>query len=116
MKISTGFICKQLKLASEKAREINRRIRKLVNISHCVMDEVWIKVVKVSKNWTYGFLRANPKSLFIWGLDFVDKREEATMGVRVDEDRMDGLNPRIMTSDLLNIYRNIVKDFKDTLH
>lgn len=116
MKISTGFICKQLKLASERAKEINRRIRKLVNIAHCVMDEIWIKVVKVSKDWTYGFLRANPKSLFIWGFDFVDKRDEATMGVRIDEDRTDGLNPKTMTSDLLKVYRNIAKDFKNALH
>lgn len=70
---------------------------------HCVADEVWIKVVKVSKKWTYGFLLASPKSLFIYAPDYLTHRDEVTMGLRVMEYQKEGFYPRVFTSDLLKV-------------
>ena len=116
MKLSLGFICQEVKRASKEARKINERIRSLVDLVHCVADEVWIKVVKVSKKWTYGFLLASPKSLFIYALDYLTHRDEVTMGLKVMEYQKEGFYPRIFTSDLLKVYRCIAGYFKWCLH
>jgi len=88
----------------------------LVSLSHCVMDEVWIKVARTKEAWNFGFLAASPKSLFISFFDYVAKRDEPSMGIKVLEHKERGFNPSILTSDLLSTYRAIVGYFSACLH
>jgi len=60
-----GFIYKELARSSQIAEKINSKISRLVALSHCVMDEVWIKVAKTGEAWNFGFLAVSPESLFI---------------------------------------------------
>jgi len=114
--LSLGFICQELKRACKEAKKINKRIRGLVNLTHLVADEVWIKVKSTLKKWSYGFLLASPKSLFIYSLDHLTHRDELNMGLKVMEYIEKGLNPAIFTSDLLKTYRVISGYFKRCLH
>lgn len=116
MSLSLGFICQELKRACKEAKKINKRIRGLVNLTHLVADEVWIKVKSTLKKWSYGFLLASPKSLFIYSLDHLTHRDELNMGLKVMEYIEKGLNPAIFTSDLLKTYRVISGYFKRCLH
>ena len=116
LRLSLGFIYKEIKKACTKARNINEKIRGLVNLMHVVADEVWIKVKSTSKKWSYAFLLASPKSLFIWSLDHLTHRDEASMGLKVMEYIEKGLNPEIFVSDLLKTYRVLSKYFKNCLH
>lgn len=111
-----GFICQELKRACKEAKKINAQIRELVNLTHLVADEVWIKVKSTLKKWSYGFLLASPKSLFIYSLDHLTHRDEINMGLKVMEYIEKGLNPAIFTSDLLKTYRVISGYFKRCLH
>ena len=116
VRLSLGFICQELKRASKEAKKINAQIRELVNLTHLVADEVWIKVKSTLKKWSYGFLLASPKSLFIYSLDHLTHRDELNMGLKVMEYIEKGLNPSIFTSDLLKTYRAISGYFKRCLH
>lgn len=71
------------------------------------MDEVWIKVAKTKEAWNFGFLTASPKSLFISFFDYMAKRDEVSMGIKVLEHKERGFNPSILISDLLSTYRAI---------
>jgi len=63
----------------------NLKTSSLVALSHCVMDEVWIKVAKTKEAWNFGFLAASPKSFFISFFDYMAKRDEVSMGIKVLE-------------------------------
>jgi len=80
------------------------------------MDEVWIKVARTKEAWNFGFLAASSKSLFISFFDYVAKRDEPSMGIKVLEHKERGFNPSILTSDLLSTYRAIVGYFSACLH
>jgi len=80
------------------------------------MDEVWIKVAKTKETWNFGFLAAFPKSLFISFFNYVAKRDEPSMGIKVLEHKGRGFNPSIFTSDLLSTYRAIAGYFSGCLH
>lgn len=116
LNLSLGFIYKEVKKACKKAGRINAQIRGLVNLTHLVADEVWIKVKSTLKKWSYAFLLASPKSLFIWSLDHLTHRDELNMGLKVMEYIEKGLNPSVFTSDLLKTYRVISGYFKRCLH
>lgn len=62
---------------------INLKLSSLVNLSHCVMDEVWIKVAKTKEARNFGFLVASPKSFFIGFFNYVAKRDDPSMGIKV---------------------------------
>ncbi len=98
--VSLGFIYKELTRVSQIAERINLKVSSLVNLSHCVMDEVWIKVARTKETWNFGFLAASPKSLFISFFDYVAKRDEPSMGIKTLEHKGRGFNPSILTSDL----------------
>jgi len=66
-----GFIYKELTRVSQIAERINLKVSSLVSLSHCVMDEVWIKVTKTKEAWNFGFLATSPKSLFIGFFNYV---------------------------------------------
>jgi len=72
--VSLGLIYKELTRVSQIAERINLKVSPLVSLSHCVMDEVWIRVAK---------------------------RDEPSMGIKVLEHKGRGFNPSILTSDLL---------------
>lgn len=114
--LSLGFVYEEVKRVCKKARKINEKVRELVKLAHVVADEVWIKVKETSKKWSYAFLLASPKSLFIWSLDHLVKRDEVSMGLKVMEYIEQGLNPAIFVSDLLKTYRIVAKYFKNCLH
>jgi len=114
--VSLGFIYKELARASQIAEKINSKISSLVDLSHCVMDEVWIKVAKTEETWNFGFLAVSPKSLFISFFDYMAKRDEVSMGVKVLEHKERGFNPSILISDLLPTYRAIAGYFSACLH
>ena len=114
--VSLGFIYKELTRVSQIAERINLKVSSLVSLSHCVMDEVWIKVTKTKEAWNFGFLAASPKSLFISFFDYVAKRDEPSMGIKVLEHKERGFNPSILTSDLLSTYRAIAGYFSGCLH
>ena len=116
LKLSLGFIYEEIKQACKKAWKINERIRALVDLTHLVADEVWIKVKSTLKKWGYGFLLASPKSLFIYSLDHLTHRDELNMGLKVAEYIEKGLNPSVFVSDLLKTYRTTSKYFKGCLH
>jgi len=61
--ISLGFIYKEPTRVSQIAERINLKVSSLVSLSHCVMDEVWIKEAKIKEAWNFGLLAASPKSL-----------------------------------------------------
>jgi len=88
----------------------------LVSLSHCVMDEVWIKVARTKEAWNFGFLAASSKSLFISFFDYVAKRDEPSMGIKTLEHKGRGFNPSILTSGLLSTYRAIAGYFSGCLH
>lgn len=75
LKLSLGFVYEEVKRVCQKARKINEKIRGLVKLVPVVADEVWIKVKQTSKKWSYAFLLASPKSLFICSLDHLVKRD-----------------------------------------
>ncbi|MEA1964743.1 MAG: hypothetical protein U9O41_06415 [Candidatus Aerophobetes bacterium] len=114
--VSLGFIYKELARASQIAEKINLKISSLVDLSHCVMDEVWIKVAKTGEAWNFGFLTASPKSLFIGFFTYMAKRDEVSMGIKVLEHKQKGFNPSILISDLLPTYRAIAGYFSVCLH
>jgi hypothetical protein len=116
LKLSLGFIYEELKRVCQKARKINERIRSLVKLAHVVADEVWIKVKQTSKKWSYAFLLASPKSLFIWSLDHLVNRDEVSIGLKIIESMERGLNPSVFGSDLLKTYKVVAKYFKNCLH
>jgi hypothetical protein len=91
--ISLGFIYGELTRVSQVAERINSRVSFLVNLSHCVMDEVWIKVAKTGEVWNFGFLAVSPESLFISFFNYVAKRDEPSMGIKVLEHKERGFNP-----------------------
>jgi len=78
--VSLGFIYAELTKVSSLAREINFKVRSLVSISHCTVDEVWIKVAKTAQSWNFGLLGVSFKSLFISFFDYVERRDEASIG------------------------------------
>ena len=80
------------------------------------MDEVWIKVAKTEEAWNFGFLAVSPKSLFISFFDYMAKRDEVSMGIKVLEHKERGFNPSILISDLLSTYRAISGYFSSCLH
>jgi len=114
--VSLGFIYGELRRVSQIAERINLKVSSLIDLSHCVMDEVWIKVAKTKEAWNFGFLAASPKSLFISFVDYVAKRDEPSMGIKVLEHKERGFNPSILTSDLLSTYRAIAGYFSGCLH
>jgi hypothetical protein len=116
LELSLGFVYEEVKRVCKKARQINEKIRGLVKLAHVVADEVWIKVKQTSKKWSYAFLLASPKSLFIWSLDHLVKRDEVSMGLKIIEYIERGLNPAVFGSDLLKTYKIVAKYFKDCLH
>jgi len=48
--------------------------------------------------------------------DYVAKRDEVSMGIKVLEHKERGFNPSILTSDLLSTYRAIAGYFSGCLH
>ena len=114
--MSLGFIYGELGRVSQIAERINLKASSLINLSHCVMDEVWIKVAKTKETWNFGFLAASPKSLFIDFFAYMTKRDEVSMGIKVLEHKEKGFNPNILTSDLLSTYRIITGYFEICLH
>jgi hypothetical protein len=116
LELSLGFVYEEVKRVCKKARQINEKIRGLVKLAHVVADEVWIKVKQTSKKWSYAFLLASPKSLFIWSLDHLVKRDEVSMGLKIIEYIERGLNPAVFGSDLLKTYKIVAKYFKNCLH
>jgi len=80
------------------------------------MDEVWIKVARTGEAWNFGFLAVSPKSLFIGFFNYVAKRDEVSMGIKVLEQKEMGFNPSILISDLLPTYRAIAGYFSFCLH
>jgi len=114
--ISLGFIYTELTKASFLARRINSKVRSLVNISHCTIDEVWIKVAKTAQNWNFGLLGVSPKSLFISFFDYVERRDEASIGTAVLGYKQTGFNPQVLITDLLPTYRVVASYFKTCLH
>ncbi|MBT9150585.1 MAG: hypothetical protein DDT40_00757 [candidate division WS2 bacterium] len=46
-----------------------------------VADEIWIKVKQAPKKWSYAFLLASLKSLYIWFLDHLVKRDEVELNM-----------------------------------
>ena len=104
--ISLGFTYGELRRVAQIAERINLKVSSLVSLSHCVMDEVW----------NFGFLAASPKSLFISFFNYVAKRDEPSMGIKVLEHKGRGFNPSILTSDLLSTYRAISGYFSGCLH
>jgi len=111
-----GFIYGELRRASQIAGRINLKVSSLVSLSHCVMDEVWIKVARTKEAWNFGFLAVSPKSLFISFFDYMAKRDEVSMGIKVLEHKQKGFNPSVLTSDLLPTYRAISGYFSSCLH
>lgn len=75
-----------------------------------------LKWPKLKEAWNFGFLAASPKSLFISFFDYVAKRDEPSMGIKVLEHKERGFNPSILTSDLLSTYRAIAGYFGGCLH
>lgn len=116
LNLSLGFVFEELKRVCKKARKINEKIRGLVKLAHVVADEVWIKVKQTSKKWSYAFLLASPKSLFIWSLDHLVKRDEVSIGLKIIEYMEGGLHPAVFGSDLLKTYKVVAKYFKGCLH
>ena len=116
VRVSIGFICKELRETAKRAQSINEKLRNVIKLTHCVADEVWIRVATVTKKWTYGFLLASPKSLFIWALDYMTRRDGTAMGFKVMEYQEKGLKPEVFISDLLKTYRCISGYFKGCLH
>jgi len=114
--VPLGFIYGELARVSQIGERINSKISSLVNLSHCVMDEVWIKVAKTGETWNFGFLAVSPKSLFIGFFNYVARRDEPSMGIKVLEHKERGFNPSILTSDLLSTYRAIAGYFSFCLH
>ncbi|MEA1965478.1 MAG: hypothetical protein U9O41_10225, partial [Candidatus Aerophobetes bacterium] len=114
--MSLGFIYGEIRRVSQIAERINLKTSSLVTLSHCVMDEVWIKVAKTKEAWNFGFLAASPRSLFISFFDYMAKRDEVSMGIKVLEHKERGFNPFILISDLLLTYRVISGYFSVCLH
>jgi len=114
--VSLGFIYGELRRVAQIAERINLKTSSLVTLSHCVMDEVWIKVAKTKDAWNFGFLAASPKPLFIGFFDYMAKRDEVSMGIKVLEHKERGFNPFILISDLLLTYRVISGYFSVCLH
>jgi len=114
--VSLGFIYSELTRVSQIAGRINQKLSSVVSLSHCVMDEIWIKVAKTKEAWNFGFLAVSPKSLFISFFDYMAKRDEVSMGIKVLEHKERGFNPSVLTSDLLPTYRAISGYFSNCLH
>jgi len=76
--VSLGFIYTELKRIASLARKINSKVKALVNIFHCTIDEVWIKVAKTAQNRNFGLVGVSPKSLFVSFFDYVERRDETT--------------------------------------
>jgi len=109
--VSLGFIYAELTRVSSLAREINSKVRSLVSISHCTVDEVWIKVAKTAQSWNFGLLAVSFKSLFISFFDYVERRDETSLGYKEE-----GFNPYVIVTDLLPTYRTVTSYFKTCLH
>lgn len=62
------------------------------SFSTFVMDEVGIKVARTGEAWNFGFLAASSKSLFIFisFFNYVAKRDELSMGIKVLEHKERG--------------------------
>ena len=73
-------------------------------------------MAKTKEAWNFGFLAVSPKSLFIGFFNYVAKRDEPSMGIKVLEHKERGFNPCILTSDLLPTYRAIAGYFSGCLH
>lgn len=114
--VSLGFIYTELTRVSSLAREINFKVRSLVSISHCTIDEVWIKVAKTYQDWNFGLVGVSPKSLFISFFDYVERRDEASIGTAILGYRQEGFNPNVLITDLLPTYRTVAGYFKACLH
>ena len=114
--VSLGFIWTELARASSLARKINLKPRSLVSISHCTIDEVWIKVAKTSQEWNFGLLAVSPKSLFIGFFDYVERRGRISIGTALLVYKQAGFNPQVLITDSLPIYKVVVSYFKTCLH
>jgi len=114
--VSLGFIYAELTRVSSLAREINSKVRSLVSISHCTVDEIWIKVAKTCQDWNFGLLGVSPKSLFISFFDYVERRDEASIGTAILGYKEEGFNPYVLVTDLLPTYRTVASYFKTCLH
>lgn len=59
-------------------------------------------MAKTKEAWNFGFLAASPKSLFISFFDYVAKRDEPSMGIKVLEHKERGFNhPFVVLISLL---------------
>jgi len=96
--VSLGFIYGELARASQIAERINLRASFLVNLSHCVRDKVWIKMARIREAWNFGFLAVSPKSLFIGFFDYMARRDEVSMGIKVLEHKEKRFGPPLLTS------------------
>ena len=105
--VSLGFIYAELTRVSSLAREINSKVRSLVSISHCTVDEVWIKVAKTAQSWNFGLLAESFKSLFISFFDYVERRDEASIGTAILRYKEERFNPYVIVTDLLSTYRTL---------
>jgi len=47
--VSLGFIYGELRRVAQIAERINLKVFSLIDLSHCVMDEVWIKVARTKE-------------------------------------------------------------------
>ena len=64
-------------------------------------------MARTEEAWNFGFLAVSSKSLFISFFDYVARRDELSMGIKVLEHKERGFNPSILTSDLLFTYREL---------
>ena len=116
VEVSLGFIYGELRRASQIAERVNLRVSSVVSLSYCVIEEIWIKVAKTKEVWNFGFLATSLKSLFISFFDYMAKRDEVSMGIKVLEHKERGFNLSILISDLLPTYRAISGYFSACLH
>ena len=73
-------------------------------------------MAKTYQDWNFGLLGVSPKSLFISFFDYVERRDEASIGTAILGYKEEGFNPNVLITDLLPTYRVVADYFKACLH
>jgi len=76
---------------------------------------MWIKVAKTNQDWNFGLLAVSPKSLFIGFFDYIERRNEASIGSFLGY-KEEGFNPNVLMTDFLPTHRAVAGYFKACLH
>jgi len=64
----------------------------------------------------FGLLGVSPKSLFISFFDYVERRDEASIGTAIIGYKQEGFNPNILVTALLPTYRTVASYFETCLY